>query len=169
MGVNEPTARVICDAGPIIHLDELKCLDLLADFEEIIIPAAVEKEIKRHRLSALQRSDLKLKRWTKEVAIEKKLLIFCHIFSLDPGETEALALMEKNPKAILLTDDSAARLVAEQMGYKVHGTIGVIIRSIRRGQKKTEEVLEILSGVLLKSTLHIKPSLLDEILQKIKD
>ena len=64
-------ATVICDAGPVIHLDEINCLNLLDDFEEIIIPAAVEKEIKRHRLSALQRSDLKLRRWTKKVAIEK--------------------------------------------------------------------------------------------------
>jgi hypothetical protein len=35
--------RVICDAGPIIHLDELDCLDLLNDFKELILPATVIK------------------------------------------------------------------------------------------------------------------------------
>jgi len=37
--------KLICDAGPIIHLDEISCLDLLNDFDEIIIPPAVEREI----------------------------------------------------------------------------------------------------------------------------
>ena len=37
--------KVVCDAGPIIHLDELNCLDLLADFQEIIVQA---KSMSRH-------------------------------------------------------------------------------------------------------------------------
>ena len=45
--------KVICDAGPIIHLDELNCLDLLADYEEIVLPLVVEKEILEHRPYAL--------------------------------------------------------------------------------------------------------------------
>lgn len=39
MDENEPrTIRVVvADAGPFIHLDELGCLDLLADFKEVLI------------------------------------------------------------------------------------------------------------------------------------
>jgi predicted nucleic acid-binding protein len=77
--------------------------------------------------------------------------------------------MQKNPQAIFLTDDAAARLVAEQMRFKVHGTIGIIIRSVRRGQNKPKEVLNILSNLPIKSTLHIKPSLLNKIIIKIKN
>ena len=76
--------------------------------------------------------------------------------------------MEKNPQAIFLTDDASARMVAEQMGLRVHGTIGVPVRSIRRGQMEPGEVLQILKQVPLKTTLYIKNSLLDEIIQKIK-
>ena len=32
-----------------------------------------------------------------------------------------MEIMGKNPGASFLTDDCAARLVAERMGYKVHG------------------------------------------------
>jgi len=32
---------VVCDAGPIIHLDELGCLDLLNDFSPLLIPGEV--------------------------------------------------------------------------------------------------------------------------------
>jgi predicted nucleic acid-binding protein len=84
------------------------------------------------------------------------------------GETEALALMEKNPHAIFLTDDASARMVAEQMGFRVHGTIGVLVRSIRRGQVEPGEVLRILEEAASKTTLYIKHSLLDEIVLKIK-
>jgi len=44
---------VVCDAGPVIHLDELGCLDLLNDFQEVLLPNTVWEEIKRHRPSAL--------------------------------------------------------------------------------------------------------------------
>ncbi len=43
--MTKSSSKVICDAGPFIHLDELNCLDLLADFKEIIVPLVVEKEI----------------------------------------------------------------------------------------------------------------------------
>jgi len=55
--IRSPTS-VICDAGPIIHLDEINCLNLLNDFKEIILPFSVEREIAAHRPSALTASSL---------------------------------------------------------------------------------------------------------------
>ena len=77
--------------------------------------------------------------------------------------------MEQRPQALFLTDDAAARLVAIQMGFKVHGTIGILIRSIRRGRKSPKEVLDILKEMPLKTTLYIRLSLLQEIQLKIKN
>ena len=163
-----PSTRVICDAGPIIHLDEINCLNLLHDFEEIILPLSVEREIAVHRPSALTASSLTVKRPAESLDIGEKLHALCQIFSLDAGETESLVLMESHPTAIFLTDDAAARLVADQMKFEVHGTIGILLRSIRRAQKKPEEVLQILADIPKTSSLHIKHSLLNEILRKVK-
>lgn len=55
--------------------------------------------------------------------------------SLHRGEQEALALATKHEDALLLTDDTAARLAAGVLGLGVHGTIGVLIRAIRRAQR----------------------------------
>ena len=33
--MNRPALEVVCDAGPLIHLDELGCLDLLTDFQTV--------------------------------------------------------------------------------------------------------------------------------------
>lgn len=164
----KPESAIVCDADPIIHLDELNCLDLLSDFREIIIPFEVEKEIDKHRSSALKSADLVWKRTAEEIAINNRLITFCKVFSLDLGETQALAIMAKNPQALFLTDDAAARLVAEQMRFKVHGTIGIVVRSLRRRQRRPEEVIQILSEIPAKSTLYIRRALLINIVDKIK-
>jgi len=64
--VTKLSTKVICDAGPFIHLDELKCIDLLADFEEVILPLVVEKEISQHRPSALQNKGFHIKSTFRE-------------------------------------------------------------------------------------------------------
>ena len=160
--------NVVCDAGPIIHLDELNCVDLLNDFQEIILPSIVYEEITRYRSSVLKRHDLHFTTLTERIFADEPLLTICRIFSLNAGETEALAFMKKNPNAMFLTDDASARLVAQQMGFRAHGTIGILIRSTRRGQRRPEELVRILGEIPSKSTLHIKHSLLKEITLKIK-
>lgn len=84
------------------------------------------------------------------------------------GEQAALALMRGEADALFLTDDSAARLAAVQMGIKVHGTIGIIIRAVRRDQKTTEEIIELLQSIPQKSTLHIRTDLLTSIIDRVK-
>jgi hypothetical protein len=37
----EPPPGVVCDAGPLIHLDELDSLDLLCDFASVLVPRSV--------------------------------------------------------------------------------------------------------------------------------
>jgi predicted nucleic acid-binding protein len=157
----------VFDAGPIIHLDELACLNLISDFRENLLPDIVWKEINTYRPTALNVTGLNLTHLTELYQPDGQLNTMCRLFSLDAGETEALALMAKNPTALFFTDDAAARFVAEQMGYKVHGTIGILIRSIRRGQRKPEQVLRTLSEIPLKSTLHIKRSLLEAVIAQV--
>ncbi len=40
---------VVADAGPLIHLDELSCLDLLANFVAVHTTEQVWREVARHR------------------------------------------------------------------------------------------------------------------------
>jgi predicted nucleic acid-binding protein len=88
--------------------------------------------------------------------------------SLDLGEQASLTLMQNHAQAIFLTDDAAARLAAVALGYRVHGSIGVLIRAIRRGQLSRDEVIERLRELPVRSTLHIRPRLLQEIIDNIE-
>ena len=94
-GMIKKTIPVVCDAGPIIHLDELNCLDLLREFEEILLADTVWEEINQHRPLALEQIRLSLIRCAGEYPSNEPLRTLCRIFSLDAGEVEALVITEK--------------------------------------------------------------------------
>lgn len=75
---SEAYKAVVCDAGPLIHLDELGCLQLLSDFAQCLVPDAVWEDVARHRPSAVAARGLHLER---------------PACSRIPGETAALAAL----------------------------------------------------------------------------
>lgn len=162
-------SQVVCDAGPIIHLDELDCLDLLTDFQAVLVPNLVWQEVARHRPGALERSTSLLKRIVVPGELDVELATLTRALSLDAGEEAALALMRQHPESILLTDDAAARLAAEQLGMRVHGTIGVVVRAIRRGQRTPQHVLGLLEAIPVRSTLFIRPQVLDAVIDHVRE
>ena len=106
--------KVILDAGPIIHLDEIECLSLLSDFKELFVPEAVWNEVQIHRSEALQNKTIPLKKVSLETYSNAQILMLCNAFGLDEGEEQAILLsFQYQHAAILLTDDAAARLAAK--------------------------------------------------------
>jgi len=159
---------VICDAGPLIHLDEIGCLDLLADFPAVLVPEQVQSEVARHRPTALTHPGAKLRFVPVAISSEPQLRALVKAFSLASGEQAALSILKHHPDAVLLTDDAAARLAAKALGFRTHGSLGVLLRSIRVGRRTKTSVLEVLHELPLRSTLHIKASLLQEIIQQVE-
>jgi predicted nucleic acid-binding protein len=167
--MNKPPVKIVCDAGPVIHLDELKCLTLLADFDEVLVPEQVWQEVIRYRPGAFEIPGVDFQKVAVSLSSAVPLQSLARSLPLDHGEQAALTLMESHPEAIFLTDDAAARLAAVTLGYKVHGTIGILIRAIRRGQRTREEVVAILRDLPVKSTLHIRRGLLTDIIVQIEN
>jgi predicted nucleic acid-binding protein len=165
----DATTIAICDAGPLIHLEELGCLDVLRDFAEVRVAEAVWQEVRAHQPSALRRRSVKLQRMESAPDAEPELIELAHAFLLHGGEIESLQLMPQSPDAMLLTDDAAARLVAEQLGYEVHGTIGIVVRAIRTRQRTKRQVVNLLRSIPLRSTLFIQPRLLASIIQQVEE
>jgi len=152
---------VVCNAGPLIHLDQLGSLDLLSDFPSVSIPETVWAEVIHHRPAALPQ--LFLTRVGPVAAAASSVAALCRAFSLDAGEAACLALLSGMPKAMFLTDDAAARLVAANMGIEVHGTIGVLLRSIRTGRRNPRQVLQLLDEIPIRSSLYIDRALLVQV------
>ncbi|MBK7002426.1 MAG: hypothetical protein IPH35_21485 [Rhodoferax sp.] len=67
-----------------------------------------------------------------------------------------------------MTDDTAARLAAKSLGVAAHGTIGLLIRAIRQQSRSKTEVLALLRAIPTRTTLHIRPSLLAEVIAQVE-
>lgn len=156
---------VVADAGPLIHLDELRILHLLADFQQVLVPEAVWREVERHRPSALNNPSIPL---ACQAAVSTPLVDdLARLFTLHTGEREALSLCIRYSGGWLLTDDTAARLAAQSLKITARGTLGLIIRGIRRGQFTPAEALTILRNIPTQTTLHVRPGLLTEVIDKV--
>jgi predicted nucleic acid-binding protein len=158
---------VVVDAGPIIHLDELGCLDLLSDLSPAIVPQVVWAEVSLHRRSLKIGMLGGVEQVSVHGSISDRIKQLNDEFELGAGEVSALVYMSQRACRFLLTDDAAARLAAEQMGWRAHGTIGVIVRSIRRGLRSREQVCDILSGIRQRSSLHIAQAVLNTAISKV--
>ncbi len=156
-------------AGPLIHLDELGCLDLMRDFAEVQVPEVVCQEVQRNRPSALRRRSVKLTRMRFSPQPTRELLELSQVFLLNAGELEALKLMQENPAGILLTDDAAARFDAHRLQYEVHGTIGVVLRALRRQQRTKRQILNLLRSLPQRSTLFIEARFLNSVIEQVKN
>lgn len=158
---------VVIDAGPLIHLDELGSLDLLTDFPPTVAPSIVWNEVQEHRPNLRLNHVPGLQVISANGVVSPQLAVLSDTLDLAAGEIAALALAEQHGIQIFLTDDSAARLAGESLGLSVHGSIGILVRSIRTGVRSRTEILDILKNMRQRSTLHISRELLAEIIARV--
>lgn len=165
---DSPPPEVVCDAGPLIHLNEVGCLDLLTDFPSALVPTAVREEVERHRPQVFESESIPFVFETPAGAAQPALEALIQTLSLDLGEQAALSLALERPGSIFLTDDSAARLAARALRIRVHGTIGILVRANRRQLRTRGEILDVLRTLPQTSTLHIRRSLLKEVIEEVE-
>lgn len=160
---------VVADAGPLIHLDELDVISVLEDFRQILIPVAVWLEVDRHRAGACDKLDRsRVRRLDPLPDVPGPLAQWAKVLALGRGEIEALHWMGTVADAIFLTDDAGARLAAVEMRYRVHGTIGVLLRAVRRGVLTVTRARELVESIRERSTLHLRQDLVDAVLRELE-
>lgn len=160
--------EVVCDAGPLIHLDELGSIDLLDDFASVLVPPQVVREVRQHRPSL--RIDQIAGASASGVAISPRpeFESLVRTLNLGAGEQAALSLALARAGSLMLSDDAAARLAAKALRVRAYGTLGVLLRAIRRRQRSREEVLEVLRSLRSRSTLHVSEDLLRQVIEEVE-
>lgn len=119
--------RIVCDSSTIIALERINHLWLLESFaEEILIPNAVNKELKSTR-------DINLSPCFRVVDIEDKFFIKQHRKSLHIGEVEAIAIAKAVKADLIILDDKKARKLAGEEGLKVTGLLALLIVAKQKG------------------------------------
>jgi predicted nucleic acid-binding protein len=146
---------IIADTSTLIALEKIGLLPILCKiYKEVVIPESVIEEFGNLTLPCLTIRKV-------ESNLLKLLIID---LNLGKGEADAIALASQTGLRIII-DDSKARKVAENMGLKLTGTIGVLMKAERLGllsnvQNKVRELKEkgfYVSDELIEEISRFKP------------
>lgn len=83
----------------------------------MLVPDAVWAEAERHRPQIFNRLALSFVRVTPQHPPRPALTALSRLMPLHAGETQALQIAEEHGADLLLTDDTAARRLAQMLEY----------------------------------------------------
>jgi predicted nucleic acid-binding protein len=120
--------QFVADTGPLLHLHEAKALHLLPLIGSVSVPVRVLTELRKHAPHTFTAT---LPAWLTvsplSLAAQQRATAWQQSGLLHSGEAEALALAEESRPDWFLTDDAAARLMAESMRIEARGSLGVVL------------------------------------------
>lgn len=138
-------AAVISDASVLISLASADHLELLRRlYGTVIIPGLVAREIldATGLLPGSQAVDAAIaQQWIAITEPQNQSLIRVLSDTLDVGEAHAIALAAETPGSLLLIDETDGRAAAKNLGVRVTGTIGVLVRAKKEGHLATLQPL----------------------------
>lgn len=127
---------VVADAGPIIHLSRIGHLDLIPFlYGRVVVPRQVYDEVVRTEGTPPGSEELRHAEWVeveeREIRSKVSRLLEGH---LDAGEAAALGLALDLKADLILSDDRQARSAAERLGFRVRGTLGILLEAKRQSR-----------------------------------
>ncbi len=152
--------RLLADTGPLLHLHEAGSLSLLPLLGTVIVPPLVLVELSVHAPALWPGS---LPDWLKVEPLlpmaQQRAQAWQQAGLLHGGEAEAVALALDCKPDWFLTDDAAARLMAESLGVEAHGSLGVLLWAAGQklvGKKAAEAALTALESSSLWMSFRVR-------------
>jgi predicted nucleic acid-binding protein len=155
---------VICNATPLINFAAINRLDILKEvFGQVIIPQAVYVETtvsgflwSQFILQAVASGWLQVRTVSKIDAI---------IFpELDDGEREAIGLAIETGIHKILLDERDARKVAQSIGLRLIGTLGILLLAKQR--QIIPEVKPLLDAMIDVAQYWVNQNLYEQVLKQ---
>ena len=141
---------VVSDTTPLISLLKIGRLDLLEKlFGNVLIPQAVYEELTVDERFKLEAEQLKQKEFITVQSVKNpdSVSILKRATGLDQGESEAIVLTDEVKAELLLMDEAKGRAVSNEMGFRIMGTIGVLMAAYKEHELTSDEVKECVSGL----------------------
>lgn len=129
--------NIICNTSPLQYLHQLGCLHLLpALVGQVIVPQAVAEELAAGTARGI---DVPIPQSLEWLTIRRpaSAAVLPLVTDLGPGETQVLALALELSEPVVILDDALARRVAETLGIRLTGTLGILLDAKRGGLIQT--------------------------------
>lgn len=128
--MNKPA--LVCDTSPLLYLGRIGQAELLpALFEPICVPEPVNLELAVGRLMRLDTINPQALVWVTPVTVSATDIEALPSNHLGAGERAVLAYAYAHSGCWVGLDDRQARLLAEALGLRVVGLIGMLLRAKR--------------------------------------
>jgi len=156
---------VVADTSVILNLCRVQHERLLQQlFQRVLIPSRVASEFNRLAGAQPRFTGLVLPEWI-DILPDPSLPDQIVQASLDAGESAAIALCLNERADALLIDESLGRRLAEKLGLRVVGILGVLVQSRQRGF--VPEVRAILDQLEKEAGFWVSPHLRAKVLQAV--
>lgn len=125
---------IISDTTPISSLLQINELELLPKlYQQIIIPTTVFNELQILETRGFSIQDGINNGWIKIKTSQSYDLIHELLATLDPGESEAIALAIELQADYLLMDEKEGRQEARMRAIPIIGTLGILLEAKKQG------------------------------------
>ena len=137
---------LVCDTTVLLYLERISQVQLIpALFEPVLVPQPVIWELDSGRSIRPDTIDPRSFDWLKVVDITQAELSQLPPNRLGLGERGVIACAHARPECVAGLDDRQARLLAEQLGLPVVGTIGILLKAKKVGLiQSVQELLDAL-------------------------
>jgi predicted nucleic acid-binding protein len=153
----------VTDSSPLIFLAKLNRLDLLRqEAQEILAPPAVLREITEQDDEAKRQLEKAQRTWLEVRPVRDVRLLAVLKRELGDGEAEAITLALETHAARIVLDDLDARRLADRLGLRLVGTLGLLLASKLRGEIPS---LRAEIDRLRRRGFRASPALVEEILR----
>lgn len=167
---------VVVDASPLIVLSKTDRLGVLkATYRDAWIGPRVRQEVVESGalvdpVGSRRVAEAITAAWIQELEPSTRETRRARVLSaesrLGRGEAETLALAASR-KATAIVDDKAARIVAERLGLRYLGTLGVLLEACAAGHLEVEGLEKAVRDVA--EILWLSPAVVAEVLTKAKE
>jgi len=156
---------VVADTSVILNLCRVQHEQLLQQlFKEVLIPSQVAEEFARLAAAHARFTGLILPAWITVLTSPKSAPPPSVVqANLDPGESAAITLCLSEKADALLIDEALGRRVAENLGVRTIGILGVLIESRRR--HLIPSVKDLLNRLEKDAGFWVSPNLRAKVLQ----
>lgn len=125
---------VVSDSSPLIAFASVGQLALLRTlYGRVAIPEAVRDEVAGDVAERPGSREVLDAEWIEVIPASDTIERYLVLTLVDRGEAEAIALAIDLDAELLIADDRRARSVAEEMGVRVTGVVGVLLEAKQRG------------------------------------